>query len=102
AAGRHYRLARSHVSLEQPAHRVRPGHILADFLQHLGLRSGELEPETRQEGFNQQIISAARQCLGFEFKIPAALTNLALQFDELVQSQALPRRLNLYYCLREM
>ena len=39
--GRHHRLARSHIALEEPAHRVRLGHVGADLAPHALLGRGE-------------------------------------------------------------
>ena len=46
---RDHRLARSHVALQQPGHRLTAEHVVADLGQHPLLRAGELERQRADE-----------------------------------------------------
>ena len=88
--GRHQRLARAHVALEQSAHGHCPAHVLSDLAQYPVLGLCWPKPESRQERAHERIVALAGQGGSLRFQIEAAALDLELQRDELVEREALP------------
>jgi len=101
-AGGHGGFARTDIALQQPPHRMRAAHVLADFAQHLRLRTGKLETEPGKKRFDEAVVAAARQRRCVRFKIFPPGPDLNLQFNELVQRQPSPCNFDVGQFLREM
>ena len=67
--GRHQRLARAHVALEQSAHGHGAAHVFADLPQHPVLGLSGSEPESRQERAHERIVSLAGQGGGLGLEV---------------------------------
>ena len=83
------------VALQQPAHRVRAGHVAGDLVPRALLRTGKLKAQAGQKRLHQPVIAGAFQRLDLGLKCLSPLADLPLKPDKLLQRQPLASQLGL-------
>ena len=82
------RLACAHVALKQAVHRLRPLHVVDDFLQRRPLPVSEPERQDLPRGFADAIVHLDRHRLGFPPRRAPAHEHAELEQKELFENQA--------------
>ena len=100
--GGHGGLAAADVALQQPAHRVRAGHVGGDVVPSPLLRTGEGEAKRIQKRLHQPVVPSTRQRLDLGLKCRAPLADLSLKPDEFLECQPLAGQLGSSEVVGEM
>ena len=84
---RHDGLARADVALQQPVHRLRLLHVLADVLQRLALAAGEVKREHASQRLTDPIVDVDRETLALGIALLPPQQQADLKAEEFFQDQ---------------